>query len=158
PVGINGPDEPEPPQPAWCLPVPPLQVQTGALDALGGFVDKFNNNGQLGRLLDGDYGYHVYEGIQDPSLSAHFLDHNHFMADLAKQGGMQGTAISPRHPFFFENGKLVIEADVNAGVGGFHDSNNGDIAWAEVAISTSPAPTGITDGLYLYGHFQGFTT
>jgi hypothetical protein len=160
PVGsVNLESDPEPQQPIWCS--PPLSntlPATGTYDAFGGFGDPFNNSGALARFNNGDDGYNVFDNLAygGSNQSAHFLVNNYFVVDLAKQTSQVGAAISPNHAFRFENGKLVLEADVSASEVGF--DQNGAAVWPEVDWSTSPAPNRNTsnDGLYLYGSFPGF--
>jgi hypothetical protein len=159
PIGVlNSAEDPEPQQPIWCIGSLAPQTKTAQPDQFGGWVDNFDNNGQIGSFRDGELGYHVFDGIDGPTTSAHFVANNYWIVDLAKQSNLQGAAISPMQSFHFENGKLVLEVDVAAGTAAFHESNGADIVWPEVAWSTAAAPGGVVDGLYLYGHFEGAWT
>lgn len=158
PVGQANPpgSQLEPLAPIWCFtplnaPNPPGRV-TGAND----WVDTFAGVAQTGRFNDGDYDYRVFEHVENPATafqSMHFTNNGHWMDDNA--GGAQGGAmIRPNRSFTAENGKLVIEQDVAAGISGY-----GGNAWAEIDISqgAQPATTtgGIVDTLYGYGQFGG---
>jgi hypothetical protein len=156
PVGQANPSaEPEPMQPAWCLGALAAEPTTGQLDAWGGWQDSFQTNVQRGHLNNGDMGYRVFDGLSNGRQvkTRHFVNNNHWMADMSHDNG--GAAISPNHAFHFQDGRLVLEADVAAGIPGYF-SAEGDIVWPEVVWSTSPTPTArVDDGLYLYGHFGG---
>ena len=159
PVGsINLTEDPEPQQPIWCVSGLAPQTRTAHVDPFAGWLDNFDNSGQIGSFRDGELGYHVFDNIDGSSISAHFVANHYWIVDLAKQSSLQGAAISPMQTFHFENGKLILEVDVAAGTAAFHDANGGDIVWPEVAWSTAAAPGGVVDGLYLYGHFQGAWT
>jgi hypothetical protein len=161
PIGQANPSaEPEPMQPIWCAGGLATEPTTRTLDSFGGWTDTFQTNVQMGHLNNGDMGYRVFNsltsgGTTDPGQvqSLHFVNNNHWMVDMSHNNG--GAAISPAQSFRFQNGKLVIEGDVAAGIPGYFDSG-GDIVWPEIMWSTAPAPTGhVVDGLYLYGQFGG---
>jgi hypothetical protein len=145
----------EPLRPAWCLGTLAAGPTTRQLDRWGGWEDGFQTNVQLGRLSNGDMGYRVFDGLSNGRAvrTRHFVNDDHWMVDMSHDNG--GAAISPNQAFHFENGKLVLEADVAAGVPAYFTSQ-GDIVWPEVVWSTAATPTAkVTDGLYLYGHFGG---
>jgi len=156
PVGQANPSaEVEPLQPVWCVGEMATEPTTRQLDRWGGWQDAFQTNVQNGRLNNGDMGYRVFDGLSngDAVKTRHFVNNNHWMLDMSHDNG--GAALSPNQAFHFENGRLVIEADVAAGIPGYF-SSQGDIVWPEIDWSTSPTPTPkIDDGLYLYGHFGG---
>jgi hypothetical protein len=156
PAGQANPSsEPEPLQPVWCLGTMAAEPTTRQLDRWGGWEDAFQTNVQLGHLGNGDMAYRVFDGLSNGGAvkTRHFVNNNHWMVDMSHDNG--GAAISPNQAFHFENGKLVLEADVAAGVPSYF-SSQGDIVWPEVVWSTSPTPTAkVADGLYLYGHFGG---
>jgi hypothetical protein len=156
PVGQANPSsEVEPLQPVWCLGAMAPEPTTRQLDRWGGWQDAFQTNVQAGHFNNGDMGYHVFDGLSngDAVKTRHFVNNNHWMLDMSHDNG--GAALSPSQAFHFENGKLVLEADVAAGVPGYF-SSQGDIVWPEIDWSTSPTPTPkVADGLYLYGHFGG---
>ncbi len=160
PVGQAWPSmEPEPQFPIWCytLANEPTTAVAGAND----WLDMFQTNVQMGSLEDGNMNYRVFNNLNNTgtantsqSKSKHFVNNNHWMIDMTHDNN--GAAIAPNKAFRFENGKLVIEADVAAGIPGYVDSGGGDIVWPEVDWSTSPQPTGnVVDGLYIYGQFGG---
>jgi hypothetical protein len=156
PVGqANPPVQAVPVQPAWCLGALANEPTTRQLDPQGGWQDSFQTNAPAGHLNNGDMGYRVFDSLSNGSnpRTRHFVSDNHWMVDMAHDNG--GAAISPRQAFHFENGRLVIEADVAAGVPGFF-TPQGDVVWPEIVWSTSPTPTASApEGLYLYGHFGG---
>jgi hypothetical protein len=160
PTGQSNPpgSESEPMAPIWCFTLAaqgaPTRI-TGAND----WVDTFQGVTQMGQFNDGDLDYRVFDSVQNggTAKTLHFTNNNHWMDDNA--GGFQGgTMLRPNRSFRFENGKLVVEADVAAGISGYRDG--GDVAWPEIDISTADTPNGhsITDGLYAYGRFGGFDT
>jgi hypothetical protein len=158
-VGNNPPNDPEITEPVWCASTTASPITTGHTDGFGGWVDPFESSATMAHFDDGEMGYNVFDDMTvggTGGLSQHFLTNGYWIVDLAKLAGGQGAAISPRQSFQFQNGRLVIEADVTAGVFGFHDSSGADIVWPEMVWSTAPAPVqgGSTDGLYLYGEFQ----
>jgi len=156
PVGQANPSaEVEPMQPVWCLGTMATEPTTRQLDTWGGWQDAFQTNVQNGHLNNGDMGYRVFDGLSngDTIKARHFVNNNHWMLDMSHDNG--GAALSPNQAFHFQNGKLVIEGDVAAGIPGYF-SSQGDIVWPEIDWSTSPTPTAkVADGLYLYGHFGG---
>src|SRR5262252_1899485 len=162
PAGQSNPpgSESEPMAPIWCFTLAaqgaPTRV-TGAND----WIDTFQGVTQMGQFKDGDLDYRVFDSVQNggTAKTLHFTNNNHWMDDNA--GGFQGgTMLRPNRSFRFENGKLIVEADVAAGISGYMDSGGGDVAWPEIDISTGPTPnnSGTTDGLYAYGRFPGFDT
>ncbi len=156
PVGQANPSpEPEPMQPVWCLGPMAAEPATRQVDQWGGWQDAFQTNVQGGQLANGDMGYRVFDALSNGNAikTRHFVNNNHWMVDMSHDNG--GAAISPKQAFHFQNGRLVVEADVAAGIPGYF-SSQGDIVWPEIAWSTAPAPTGkAVESLYLYGHFGG---
>jgi hypothetical protein len=156
PIGQANPSaEVEPLQPVWCLGSMAAEPTTRQIDRWGGWQDSFQTNVQNGHLNNGDMGYRVFDSLSNGSAvrTRHFVNNNHWMVDMSHDNG--GAALSPNQAFHFENGRLVIEADVAASVPGFF-TPQGDLLWPEVVWSTSPTPTAhAADGLYLYGHFGG---
>jgi hypothetical protein len=162
PVGQANPpgSQSEPMAPIWCFTLnpqgPPTRV-TGTND----WVDTFEGVTQMGRFNDGDLDYRVFDNVQNggSARTQHFTNNNHWMDDNAG-GFLGGTMLRPNRSFRFENGKLIVEADVAAGISGYMDSGGGDIAWPEIDISTADSPNAhpVTDGLYAYGRFGGFDT
>src|SRR3982074_1124133 len=73
PTGVlNSPDDPEPQQPIWCVGGLPSQITSGRVDPFGGWLDQFDNDGQIGSFRDGELGYRVFDDIDGSSTSAHF--------------------------------------------------------------------------------------
>jgi hypothetical protein len=154
PAGQANPSaEPEPMRPIWCYrlaPMPTTRVSSG-----DSWTDTFDTQVNMGRLTDGDMGYRVFPHVNavGQMKSEAFLNQNHWMVDAAA-GSNGGLLIRPDRSFRFEDGKLVVEADVAAGLPSY-----GDSASAEIDISTAPAPTGrVVDTQYGYGQFGGSWT
>lgn len=147
----NPSPEPEPMTPVWCLGGLASEPTTRQVDQWGGWQDSFQTNVQLGHMNNGEMGYRVFDNMSNGGgvQTIHFVNNNHWMVDMTHNNG--GAAIAPNQPFRFQNGKLVIEADVAAGIPPYVGN-----VWPEVDWSTAPAPTNnVVDGLYLYGHFGG---
>lgn len=65
-----------------------------------------------------------------------------------------GATMRPDRSFRFENGTLVVEAVVAAGVAEY-----GGVAWPELVVTTAPEPTGHrADGIYNYDEYAGHYT
>ena len=150
--------EPEPMGPVWCFTFEPGPTTRMAGD--NDWVDSFDTQMQMQRLEDGDLGYRVFNNLDSGGhigngsqvQSQHFANSNHWMVDMTHNNG--GADLSPDQAFRFENGRLVIEADVAAAIPAY--ASPGEDVWPEVLWSTSPTPTGnVVDGLYLYGQFGG---
>jgi hypothetical protein len=162
PVGQANPpgSQDEPMAPIWCFTLNPQGPPTRVMGA-NDWIDSFAGVTQMGRFNDGDLDYRVFDNIQNGGTShtQHFTNNNHWMDDNAG-GFLGGTMIRPNRSFRFENGKLVVEGDVAAGITGYLNSGGGDIAWPEIDISTGPTPdnNGTSDGLYAYGRFPGYDT
>ena len=157
PVGTStSTAEPEPQQAIWCVTPLAAPPTTGQADGFGGYADQFGGVGATpASLNDGQAGYHITDvSAGGDSRAQHFEVNGYFGADLQKTAPEQGTDLSPAQSFTFQGGKLVLEADVDAGYPGFNQ--NGDVVWPEVDWSTSPTPsaTSTNDGLYMYGYFQ----
>lgn len=149
----NPPGEPEPMRPVWCYRLPPMTATR--VEDTNSWVDDFDTGSNMGRFQDGDMGYRVFPDIDNgaPRRSSLFLNQNHWMVDTAG-GSNGGVLVRPDRSFRFENGELVIEADVAAGLPAYSDS-----ASVEVDVSTAPAPTGhVVDQQYGYGLFGGAWT
>jgi hypothetical protein len=107
------------------------------------------------------------EGYREFSIgslyrTATFRHNDHWMQDVAGQapGGVKppwniGTlSLRPDRSFVAQNGRLVIEADVAAGVSDYRG-----IAWPEITVTTAAEPTGDrADSLYHYDRFLGHWT
>jgi hypothetical protein len=106
----------------------------------------------MGTLDDGDMGYRVFTDVEHsgPRTSRAFVNQNHWMVDTAG-GANGGVLVRPDRSFRFENGRLVVEADVAAAIPAYSDS-----ASAEIDVSAAPEPTGrVVDQQYGYGLFGG---
>jgi hypothetical protein len=161
PVGQANPpgSQLEPLAPIWCFnlnpPAKPCNVSGG-----NDWRDDFDCVAQYGQFNDHDYGYRVFDRVQNggTNRTQHFTNNGHWMDD--NSGGFQGgTLLRPDRSFVMENGTLVVEHDFAAGITGYLDSGGGDVAWGEIVISSAPQPTGrVVDGLYAYGQFGGKDT
>ena len=162
PTGQSNPpgSETEPMAPIWCFTLNPQGGPTRVTGA-NDWIDTFQGVTQMGRFGDGDLDYRVFDSVQNggTAKTMHFTNNNHWMDDNAG-GFLGGTMLRPNRSFKFENGKLVVEADVAAGISGYNASNGGDVAWPEIDISTADSPNGhpVVDGLYGYGRFGGSDT
>ena len=158
PVGQVSPDPvAEPLAPAWCLTLQPEPIS--AVQGPNEWLDEFETDVNTGRLNDLDMGYRVFDNLSNTGStlngqvrSQHFVNQNHWVTDFTRNNG--GADLSPNRSFHFENGKLIIEAEVAATYAGY--GSDGDVVWPEIEWSTAPAPTGqVVDGLYMYGQFGG---
>jgi hypothetical protein len=154
PVGQADPSgEPEPLWPTWCYRLAKMPITR--ISGSNTWLDEFNVGIDMGLLNDGDMDYRVFGDIdhsgQRQSLA--FINQNHWMVDTAG-GNNGGLLVRPNRAFRFENGKLVVEADVAAAIPEYEDS-----ASVEIDISTAPEPTGkVVDLQYGYGLFGGHWT
>jgi hypothetical protein len=143
--------EPEPLRPIWCYHL--AAMPTTRVSAGNSWTDDFDTQVNMGQLNDGDMGYRVFDDIDNARAgltSRAFINQNHWMVDAAA-GSNGGLLIRPDRSFRFEDGKLVVEADVAAGLPAY-----GDSASAEIDITTAAAPTGhVVDAQYGYGQFGG---
>jgi hypothetical protein len=101
-------------------------------------------------------GYTVFDNLSGQYIhSQHWRQNKHWMVDVfGTPSDVGGAMMRPNRSFTFQNGKLVIEAQVAAGI----EAYGGD-AWPEIVVSTSPQPGKVVDGgLYAYGAFGGYWT
>lgn len=162
PIGTaNLSTDPEPTVPIFCVSGLGSPQKTGATDGFGGWIDQFNNTvsgNSPAHLNDGEIGYHTVSIANGggSAQSQHWEANGYFVGDVSKSTADQGIDLSPMQSATFQNGKLVIEADVSAGQPGFKTSVGGDIFWPEVDWSTSPTPTELNapETLYGYGYFS----
>jgi hypothetical protein len=125
------------------------------------WVDEFNHGASM---ADMGTGYQIFDALQ-VAKTGHFRHNQHWMVDMwAPNNGFGSAMMRPDRTFKFENGKLVVEAVVAAGV---HDYETAD-AWPEIVVTTSSSPFGANrtagptpakstgDALYAYGHFGGY--
>jgi len=163
PVGQANPpgNQLEPLAPIWCFNLNPPN-SPGFVSGANDWTDTFDEVAQYGRFADHDYGYRVFDNVQNGGTAhtQHFTNNGHWMDDNA--GGFQGgTMLRPDRSFTMENVNgvptIVVEHDFAAGISGYADSSGGDVAWGEITITDGPTPNNpITDGLYAYGRFGGF--
>ncbi|MFN0074175.1 MAG: hypothetical protein ACKVVP_22060 [Chloroflexota bacterium] len=142
-----------PARPAWCD-----ELGTGASTLENGsnrWLDEWEHGLSMADLGEG---YRVFN-FGSVYRTETFRHNGHWMQDVAGRSesgsgppwNVGGVTMRPDRTFRAENGRLVIEADVAAGISEYEEH-----AWPEIAVTTAPAPTGtIVDGLYHYGHFGG---
>lgn len=130
-------------------------MPTTRLSAANSWVDEFDTGLNMGRLGDGDMGYRVFPDVEHRGTrrSTVFVNQNHWMVDTA-DGQNGGVLLRPDRSFEFEDGRLVVEADVAAAMPAYGDSGS-----VEIDITTAPQPTGrVVDLQYGYGLFGGYWT
>ena len=140
-----------PTQPVWCtnLGIAPKTFTRG----INSWEDDFDANASMVTL---GQGYSVFDKPPQTGnancQAEHFRHNNHWMVDLTSD--CEGTLMRPNKRFKFEDGKLVIEVDVAAGIPPY-----GQDLWPEIDITTAPRPLGKRrDGLYAYDSFPGHWT
>lgn len=142
-----------PAHPAWCdvLGSGPSTLTQGP----NSWLDEWDHGLGMANLGSG-YQQFTFGSVLRTSTFRH---NNHWMQDVAgnSQSGegppwnLGGVTMRPDRTFRAENGRLVIEADVAAGI-----TEYGGSAWPEIGVTTAPSPTGnVVDGLYHYGQFGG---
>ena len=157
--------------PAWCNAAGPTvdTAQQGANSWTDGF-----GSGATHAPLPGSY--RVFDDARRLSSGAsttiyrteHTLHNGHWMVDIAGHGAAPGVyegsaadfatgpnngggLMRPDAGFHFEDGRLVVEFDVSAGIAAY-----GDRVWPEVIVTTAPAPSAVeTNGWYAAGLFGG---
>jgi hypothetical protein len=142
-----------PAKPIWC--VPTGEGPTTFVDGDNTWLDEFEHglsNAHLGA------GYQVFDAAgASIDQSEHFRHNNPWMVDVSGQDAdgpgpwnFGGATMRPDRAFHFQDGKLVIEVDVAAGI-----SEYGGNAWPEVVVTTapSPAPSPARDSTYNYDFF-----
>ena len=99
-------------------------------------------------------GYYIYNSMANINQSIHWRHANHWMVDLATRRineapeQSSGAAfLRPDQTFQFENGKLIVEADVAAGMSAYEVN-----VWPEIVISMADRPLGFTPGSSLYAY------
>jgi hypothetical protein len=142
-----------PVEPVWCtdLGSGPSTFDHGD----NSWLDMFDHG-----LSDADLGggYRVFgDGASQQFLpSQHWRHADHWMVDVrgrdapGAESNFGGTAMRPDRSFRYVNGRLVVEADVAAGI----DEYGGE-AWPELVVTTGPQPTSDADVLYGFGQFRG---
>jgi hypothetical protein len=140
---------PSQPPPVFCS----IEAQ-GPDTAVAGdntWLDEFDHGLSLASFAGTRY--KVFENLGFVHRTLHWRHADHWMVDVASPRGYPagwnrgGAMMRPDQPFRFVNGKLVIEADVAAGMTAY-----GTNAWPELLISTGATPTDI-GGLYGYEMF-----
>lgn len=140
---------PAPVAPAWCT-----DLGSGPATATTSenhWSDDFDHGLSFASLGDG---YQVFD--RPPASSAecsvaHFRHNEHWMVDVGVNG-CAGALMRPDAAFRFEDGKLMVEATVAAGI----ESYGGNV-WPEIVITTAPEPTSPHSGdLYAYTMFDGY--
>jgi hypothetical protein len=145
-----------PAEPMWCT-----EMGSGPStfsEADNAWLDAFNHG-----LTDADIGggYRVFAGgAGQQFLDARYFRHNdHWMVDVrgrnapGAEANWGGTVMRPDRGFRYVDGRLVVEADVAAGIAEYAGG-----AWPEIVVTTAPAPTTWVDPLYTYGQFKGHWT
>ena len=130
----------------------PATFQSGS----DGWRDDFGYGTNIVTLGDG---YTVFDNLGGKGIqSQHWRQNKHWMVDVfGMRSDVGGAMMRPNHSFHFQNGKLVIEAQVAASIDAY-GSAGGDV-WPELIVSTAPNPTNVVDGgLYAYGEFGGYWT
>ncbi|MHB8631753.1 MAG: hypothetical protein ACYC9W_07490 [Candidatus Limnocylindria bacterium] len=157
--------------PAWCN--APGPTTDTAIRGPNSWFDGFGSDAMHARMPSS---YLVFENARQASPAAstsvyrteHILHNGHWMVDIAGHGAPPGVyegsaadfftgpnngggLMRPDAGFHFENGRLVVEFDVSAGMIAY-----GDRVWPEVVVTTAPKPSGVeTNGWYAAGLFGG---
>ena len=161
PVGQANPpgSQLEPLAPIWCFtmnPPNPPDAVSGAND----WSDNFSGVAPYGRFQDGDYNYRIFplKQCQQGFKQQYFTNNQHWMQDTMSGGQSNcSTVMRPNRSFHFENGMLVVEQDVAAGISGYNAP--GDEEFPEIDVTMAPQPSGnVVDSLYGYGQFGGYWT
>jgi hypothetical protein len=142
-----------------------------ALRGPNSWVDEFSSGATNARLASS---YRVFEsprlGRTTVARSEHFAHKGHWMADVDGRGAPPGVyegsiadfelgpnnggaLLRPDAGFRFDDGRLVVEVDVAAGMTAYDDK-----AWPEIVVTTAPAPSRETNGWYAAGLFGGYAT
>ncbi len=142
---------PQQPAPVLCM-----QLADGpdtSTQSANGWHDDFDHGLAFGGFQGTDY--KIFDALA-AYKSSHWRHANHWMVDLAPHpqqddyGWDKGAVMMrPDRSFTFENGKLIVEADVAAGMEAY-----GVLAWPEIIVSTGLAPIGrVRNGTYGYDMF-----
>jgi hypothetical protein len=118
-------------------------------EAENGWVDNFDHG-----LSFGDFEgtrYRIFDDVGFVHRTLHWRHANHWMVDIATRSKSTpspwvrgGALLSPERSFAFENGMLVVEAEVAAGIKAYTTS-----IWPEIVISTGSNPDDVGS---LYGY------
>jgi hypothetical protein len=135
-------------------------VPSTFINGTNSWVDDFEHGASMADLGPG------YVRFEKSSLqtgrTGTFRHNNHWMVDvLASNGQVGGSQMRPDRSFRFENGKLVVETDVAAGIEDYDG-----FAWPEITVTTASSPASqaygptpaksVGDDLYAYGQFGGY--
>jgi hypothetical protein len=137
-------------------------VASTFVNGANSWVDDFQHHASMAELGPG-YGTFERSSLGGTAKTGHFRHNEHWMADVYAQGQTGGTQMRPNRSFRFQNGKLVVEVDVAAGIEDYDG-----FAWPELTVTTASSPAvsaagrmgptparSIGDDLYAYGQFGG---
>lgn len=132
----------------WCYDRGPAPEPTRVSEA-NSWIDDFSYGGDLRSFNDGDLDYRIFNqaGDNPPDRAEHWLNHNHWMVD-SSGAFTGGSSMRPDRSFTFEDGTLVIEADVAADIPEYGNDN-----WVELTVTDAAEPNTVVDNLYAYGQF-----
>lgn len=136
------------PKPIWCQ-----QRSSGTSTFTSGgnsWVDQFEHGLSFGDI---GVGYRTFNSLGGILKADHWRHASHWMVDIAPSSStaVGGVMMRPDRSFRWENGVLVIEAVVAAGI-----SEYGGQAWPELVVTTASGPTQARrDALYAYEQFAG---
>ncbi len=105
------------------------------------WADDFDHGLSFATMGDG---YRTWGPISESVFWRHA---NHWMVDLDTRSLFAGAVMRPDRTFRFENGRLVVEAVVAAGMDAY-----GDPIWPEIVVSGASEPT-FVGGLYSFDMF-----
>lgn len=155
PIGAVAPA----PEPVWCYDPQETGPATFTQGA-NSWLDEFNHGLSLSDL---GAGYKIFDDASALYKVRHWRHNEHWMVDIAGQDAdgpppwnLGGSAMRPDRSFMFENGRLVVEADVAAGINEYQGN-----AWPEIVVTTAPAPTyarPTSTDIYVYDQFANFDT
>lgn len=150
------------PSPTWCYTDLTTNVPDTHNASTNSWLDDFEHGVSFGEFKDGQGGYRVFDKQGGVNKSQHWRHGNHWMVDIAPKSQstpadwtiLGGTMMRPDQSFRFENGKLVVEADVAAGIEAYGCQA---CIWPELVVTNAPSPTSaVLDELYTYGQFGGY--
>ena len=159
-----------PAEPAWCETVSPAidTARRGTNTWADSFTGALHSSLGAGYLVFDDArrtGSHAETTVYRTETFAH---NDHWMVDIAGSGApvgqYEGSAedffvgpnnggalMRPDAAFHFDDGKLVVQFDVSAGMSAY-----GERVWPEIVVTTAAGPsTRETNGWYAAGQFGG---
>ena len=146
---------PDQPPPVFCTDL--VEAHPTFTSGQNSWVDDFQHGHSFAEMGEG---YRIFNDPQGDGIHqiAYWRHADHWMVDVNgrdQHGGAPwnqgGTMVRPDRSFRFENGRLVVEMVVAAGI-----STYAGTAWPEIVVSTAPEPhSPPADGLYAYGWFAG---